>query len=70
MSFQSPTPPVRQKPPRHALLFELIRQRNMAKFISDRVENRPPAAPTHLDHLARSAGRSLGMPPETRPPVL
>lgn len=70
MSYQTGRPKVGRKSVRHALLFELIRQRNMAKFISDRVENRPPAAPADLDHLARSAGRSLGMPPETRPPVL
>jgi hypothetical protein len=70
MSYETRRPEVRCKSLRHALLFELIRQRNMAKFISDRIGNQPSTDPTDLDRLARSAGLSLGMPPETRPPVL
>jgi hypothetical protein len=70
MSYQSPTPPVRQKPPRHALLFELIRQRSMAKYVNTRISSRPPNDPRDLAALARAAEHSLGLPQETQPPVL
>ncbi len=70
MSFESPKPVVRRKSSRHALLFELMRQRNMAKFISDRISNQPPTDPTDLKQLVRAADRSLGLPPEIRPPML
>ena len=70
MSFHSPKPPVRQKPPRHALLFELIRQRSMAKYVNRQASRRPPSDPGDLTELARAAAQSLGLPPETRAPVL
>lgn len=70
MSFESPKPVIRRKSSRHSLLFELMRQRNMAKFIGDRISNQPPTDPTDLKQLARIAAHSLGIPPEIHPPVL
>lgn len=70
MSFHAPTPSLRQKPPRHALLFELIRQRSMAKHVNMRVMSRPPNDPDDLAAIARAAEHSLGILPESAPPVL
>ena len=70
MSFESHRPEVWRESSRHGLLFELIRQRNMAKFISDRVGNQPPTDPTDLGQIARRAARSLDIPPTIRPTVL
>ncbi|WP_085825094.1 hypothetical protein [Roseovarius gaetbuli] len=70
MSFHAPASSLRQKPPRHALLFELIRQRSMAKHVNKRVLSRPPHDPGDLAAIARAAEHSLGLPPETQPPVL
>ncbi|WP_294607698.1 hypothetical protein [Roseovarius sp.] len=61
MSFEAPLPSVRQKPPRHALLFELIRQRSVAKYVNHRISKQPPADPADLMHLAHVAQRSLGI---------
>jgi hypothetical protein len=70
MSFHAPASSLRQNPPRHALLFELIRQRSMAKYVNTRISSRPPNDPGDFAAIARAAEHSLGILPETRPPVL
>ncbi|WP_235575698.1 hypothetical protein [Roseovarius tolerans] len=50
-----------EKSPRHALLFELIRQRSMAQHVSQRIAQTPPANPVEVLLFADDARRSLVM---------
>ncbi|SEK96810.1 hypothetical protein SAMN05443999_10331 [Roseovarius azorensis] len=53
-------PPERQTPqPRHALLFELIRQRGMAQSVNRRIARTATPDPADLSHFAVMAARSL-----------
>ena len=53
-------PPARRTPqPRHALLFELIRQRGMAQSVNRRIARAATPDPTDLSHFAAMAARSL-----------
>lgn len=47
--------------PRHALLFELIRQRSMAQHVSQRIAQKPPPNPAEALLFADDARRSLDM---------
>jgi len=47
--------------PRHALLFELIRQRSMAQHVSQRIAQTPPPNPAETLLFADDARRSLDM---------
>ncbi len=46
--------------PRHALLFELIRQRGLAQSVNRRIARAARPQPADLSHLAMIAARSLG----------
>lgn len=59
-SLDLPRPP--SATPRHALLFELIRQRGLAQSVSLRIARAAPPQPVDLSHLAMIAARSLGAP--------
>lgn len=52
-------------PPRHALLFELIRQRGLAQSVNRRMPRVAKADPADLSHLAMIAARSLGVPEQS-----
>ncbi|PIV78280.1 MAG: hypothetical protein COW54_10210 [Rhodobacteraceae bacterium CG17_big_fil_post_rev_8_21_14_2_50_63_15] len=53
-------PPLcRSASPRHALLFELIRQRGLAQSVSQRLASAPERHPADLLYLATLAARSL-----------
>lgn len=52
--------------PRHALLFELIRQRSMAQHVSQRIAQTPPHNPAEALLFADEARRSLVMQGQPR----
>jgi len=47
--------------PRHALLFELIRQRSVAQHVSNRIARTPPPDPAEALVFADGARKSLDM---------
>lgn len=60
--FKPALPPPALVAPRHALLFELLRQRGLAQSVNQRLARSRPARPPDLSHLAMIAARSLGGP--------
>lgn len=60
--FTPDLPPSPVATPRHALLFELIRQRGLAQSVNRRIARAARPQPADLSHLAMIAARSLGAP--------
>ncbi|MGR3461470.1 MAG: hypothetical protein ACU0AX_12785 [Roseovarius sp.] len=55
-----PQPPAsRVTPPRHARLFELLRQQEQARAVAARLAARPAASDAAINPLARLNGHSL-----------
>ena len=66
MSQSTPWPRPKLDRARHALLFELIRQRSMADHVSRRSANLPEMDPADLHLCAAAAARSIA--PDERAP--
>lgn len=67
MSQSDPRPRTKLDRARHALLFELIRQRSMAHYVSRRNPDLPETDPSDLHLFAHSACRSIA--PVDRQPL-
>lgn len=59
MSQPDPHPRPNRTRARHALLFELIRQRSMAQSVTRRQSESPEPDAIDLHHIARTASRSI-----------
>lgn len=59
MSQSDPRPRPKLDRARHALLFELIRQRSMAQYVSRRNPDQPETDPADLHVFVQTASRSI-----------
>lgn len=70
MNHFNPHPPPRPlAQPRHALLFELIRQKGMAQSVNRRIARSGKPNPADLAHFAMMAARSLANPDQPATPM-
>ncbi|MFU8778430.1 MAG: hypothetical protein ACNA7M_12275 [Roseovarius sp.] len=65
--MSNPNPRPKRDRARHALLFELIRQRSMAQYVSRRNPDLPETDPSDLLLFAQAAARSIA--PENHAPL-